>query len=337
MIKSILKSTLSATTDIASLDILIKISGQKTILPFYHTVSDFDLWHIKNLYPIVDTKQFNADLDFLQKNYTEIDSNYLITNGISKNKRTFFLSFDDGLREFHDVVAPILIKRGIPATCFINPAFVDNKDMFYRLKVSVIVEKIKKNPLTSSQLNHVKKTLFKYGIIYHSELDFLKITDHNKLVVEEIAVFLGVNFNEYLLEHKPYLTTEQIKNLIKQGFTFGSHSYTHPSYHTINEDVQIAETISSIEWIKDRFSIKDKLFAFPYTDFKIRKSFFEQIENQVDLSFGTANLKLDSVSTNLQRIPMEINGRTSAEKLIKSEYIYFILKKMLGRHIIKRD
>lgn len=118
MVKSAFRKALSLSTNFASQDLLIFLSGQKMIRPFYHTVSDSDLWHIKNLYPIVGVNQFNQDLDFFQKYYSAVDSRYLLAEKSMRGEKTFFLSFDDGLSEFHDVIAPILIKRGIPAVFF---------------------------------------------------------------------------------------------------------------------------------------------------------------------------------------------------------------------------
>ena len=43
------------------------------------------------------------------------------------DRRCLHLTFDDGFRELHDVVAPILLRKGIPATFFVNSAFIDNK------------------------------------------------------------------------------------------------------------------------------------------------------------------------------------------------------------------
>ncbi|MBP6260442.1 MAG: hypothetical protein KA370_02970, partial [Paludibacter sp.] len=58
--------------------------------------------------------------------------------------------------------------------------------------------------------------------------------------------------------------------------------------------------------------------------------------NDVDITFGTANLKLDSVKSNLQRIPMEIKGSASAASIIKNEYLFFILKMFISKHVIIR-
>ena len=154
--KTAIKKLVSTTQKSFDLDFLIRLSGQHLILPFYHAVSDEDLIHLKHLYPVISTSRFGKDLDFLQQNYNAVSHNYLIDNKFSttlRSKRAFFLSFDDGLRQFYDVVAPILLRKGIPATFFVNTGFIDNKDMFYRLKISILIEKVLKTELTPGQIS----------------------------------------------------------------------------------------------------------------------------------------------------------------------------------------
>jgi len=338
--KTILKKAISKSTKTLSLDLLIAISNQRLLLPFYHTVSDVDLAHIKHLYPIQSIAGFKKDLNFLQKNFKPVSYSFLQKDAIIKNKikeNCFFLSFDDGLREFYDVVAPILLERGVPATCFINSAFIDNKDMFFRLKASVLIERINKKALTSGQNKKLVGIFFQHGLSYNSAFDLLKIAYQNKEILDIIAPVIDVNFQDYLATHQPYLTTNQINELIQKEFSFGSHSVSHPYYNALSEDIQVQETLDCLNYLVDTFGIKERLFSFPYTDFGVTKSFFDKISNNVDLSFGTASLKQDTIPTNIQRTPMEVFGYESAEEIIKSEYLYFILKRLVGKHIIYRS
>src|SRR5687768_8144112 len=115
------------------------LTNHNFILPFYHIVSNEECPHIKNLYRVKTTAQFESDLDFLLQHYTAISINELnhVVEGKFKNKKIFFLSFDDGLREVHDVIAPILLRKGLPATFFLNADFIDNRALMFRYKVSL--------------------------------------------------------------------------------------------------------------------------------------------------------------------------------------------------------
>ena len=96
--------------------------------------------------------QFEADIDFLCKHFQPVTLAELapqVAKGVPFEKPSFHLTFDDGLRSFYDVIAPILLKKGIAATCFVNSQFLDNQDLMYRYKVGIICglienEKVKK-------------------------------------------------------------------------------------------------------------------------------------------------------------------------------------------------
>lgn len=335
-----LKKKFSGFSHSLHLESLISLSGRRLILPFYHTISDIDLAHIKHLYPVLSSKRFKADIDFFQKNYTPLSLEVLktnIKNNVAFEKNSFYITFDDGLREFYDTVAPILYEQGITATCFLNSGFVDNKDMFFRMKASVLLEKIKNSPLSNGETKAMIEAFDQYGLKYEYPQDLLNISDRNKGLINIVSDILEFDVTDYLAKNKPYLSTDQINELRQKGFTFGAHSVTHPLYENLTEKQQLTETLECLEYLKNSLGISDRLFAFPYTDYGVNTSFFEKIAHHVDISFGTANLKQDIIKTNLQRIPMEVFDYNSAEEIIKPEYFYFILKKMIGRHVIQRQ
>ena len=127
---------------------LATITGQKVIFPFYHAVADNVPIHLKPLYNVRSSKQFEEDLDTLLKIYKPISLSEFYKNlkgEVKIPKYAFHISFDDGLREFGDVAWPILKRKGIPASLFVNPSFVDNNALFFRFKAAVLLDYLKKN------------------------------------------------------------------------------------------------------------------------------------------------------------------------------------------------
>lgn len=314
---------------------LQKVSNQKLILPFYHTISDEDLSHIKHLYPVKGVKAFVKDLDFLLKHYIPIDYQEFMKLNRTHNqprKPSFLLSFDDGLKEFHEVIAPILLQKGIPAICFLNSGFIDNKNLFYRYKSSLLIEKLKKDPSFNIR---IQKLL---GGSQNNVKNILSITYQNKDLLNELATLMDCDFNDFLLKESPYLSSDQIKSLIKQGFYFGAHSIDHPEYQYIQLEEQIRQTTESIQNICTDFSIDYKIFSFPFTDHKVSKNFFSQIKenNVAESTFGGAGQKKDIVPNNFQRIPFEMNS-LSGKQILNAELIYYLLKIPFGKNIIYRN
>ena len=89
----------------------------------YHSVSrrsephpsDVDSLHLKE-------QSFLRHLDYLQSHHTIISLREFVrarTQSSPLPPGAVVLTFEDGFRNFYTVVAPILLARGIPATCFI--------------------------------------------------------------------------------------------------------------------------------------------------------------------------------------------------------------------------
>ncbi len=333
---------LQAAPSFFSVNSLKSLTGQGLILPFYHSIQGKEaLPHIRHLYYPRSVEQFETDLDFFLQHYKPISLDELVTavkDETELPKNAFFLSFDDGLREVYEIAAPILKRKGVPATLFLNSAFVDNKALFFRYKVSVLIETINKQKLSKTQINRLGEVLSlqspEKALI---EEDLLKLNYSQRQLPDEVAKIIEFDFKNFLKTQQPYLTTAQIRQLAKDGFSIGAHSVDHPLYADINLAEQIRQTDESVHWVQRRFKPKHRVFSFPFTDHEVSAAFFETMEedNITDLTFGCAGIKEDSFTTHFQRIPME-EFTTSAEEILRGEYLYFMLKALVGRNYIER-
>jgi len=300
------------------LSALTAISGQRFILPFYHIVSNNDCKHVKHLYRYKNTAQFESDLEYLARNYKPIAAEDMegVLLGKYKGQNIMLLTFDDGLREMYEVVAPILLRKGIPAVFFVNNDFIDNRDLMFRYKVSLIIEQYRVNGEESALLLSARNL---------EELD-------NKLNGK-----YPIDVNSFLKNEQPYMTGTQIKELKQKGFTIGSHSLNHPYFQDIALNEQLRQVYTSLAMLKDDYGIKQKLFAFPFTDQGVTTQFFETIfaERKVDFSLGGAGIKSDVHPRQIQRLNME-GWNATAEQILKADYIYYLLLMPLFKNKIKR-
>jgi peptidoglycan/xylan/chitin deacetylase (PgdA/CDA1 family) len=321
---------------------MIGITGRKLIFPFYHLVSDDNVLHVKHLYKVRTTKEFNDDLDFFLKYYKPIgisDVLDFVHHEKALPVNSFLISFDDGLREFHDVAAPVLLRKGIPAVCFLNSGFIDNAGLFYRYKASLLIEKLQSGKVLDDKKIFFEKWFRKNNLAFtHDCHGLLSISYANRHLLDELAILLEVDFDHYLEEYRPYLDSSQVTSLIRQGFTFGSHSIDHPEYRFLAEEEQIRQTEESLRTITGKFGMKEKLFCFPFTDYGVKKSFFDKVfdpSKPIDLTFGGAGMKLDSIPRNIQRIPFEGTSLT-AKQILATEYLYYMIKSIFGKNLIRR-
>lgn len=295
--------------------------GKKIIFPFYHLVSDEECPHIRHLYPVKTIQKFEEELDFFQRNYQPIDLKEILQhlqNNTAPKKPSFFLSFDDGLKECHSVIAPILKKRNLSAAFFINTGFVDNQALFFRYKISLLIDHLEK-----SNVNFSKQ-------------DWLEMTYADTEKIDLLAKDLHVDFNQFLKEQQPYMNWSEIEDLKNQGFHIGAHSIDHPLYANISLEEQIRQTQESMEEIQSRLILNSRIFSFPFTDDGVSTEFFKEIFEQkiVDLSFGTAGIKDDEFQNNLQRLPMD-NCLNSVESFVFKNQMMYVLKKIIGKHQVQ--
>jgi len=309
--------------------------NKKLLLPVYHSVSNKRLPHLANILPCRTVEQFEKDLDFFERYFVPISLNDLIKH-LFKNaalpERSFLISFDDGYREIAEVVAPILKKRNIPAAFFLSTAFVDNKEMFFRNKASLVIEKL--NELDEQELlNRFEDLVEPLEPTKSNIISFISKIKYTEMKLIDIAAQIAeVDFNQYLTESRPYINSDEIRDLIELGFIIGAHSVDHPRFNDISREEQFIQITNSLWDLKRWFSIEVDAFAFPFEDEGITMEIFEQVfrDDIFKISFGTSGFSKGNFFNNLQRQVMECGGE-SAEAIYKKLFYEEQLKRIKTR------
>jgi peptidoglycan/xylan/chitin deacetylase (PgdA/CDA1 family) len=304
---------------------LIRIAGAgRLVVVYYHLVNDRDVPHVSCLYKYKNTRQFVSDLEFLIRYFAPIDLPDVIrwskgSGSLPPNR--FLLTFDDGFRECFDVIAPILLAKGIPATFFITSAFLDNRALCYQHKASLLVNAIRKG-ISAKARGQIKGILVEIGIC-SSELTegVLQIDYRRKEALDQIGEVLQVDFHAYLKDQQPYLNSSQVSELLDKGFAIGAHSIDHPYYSTLSLDEQLEQTLVSTSCIRKSFGLNYGAFAFPHHDDAVSHEFFDKVDESglVDITFGTNGMLDGGRRTHKQRVNLE-NPLATAEATIAWQY-----------------
>ena len=301
-----------------------KLTGVELMLPHWHVVSDDALPHIKGIYTYRNIKQFKEDLNYFLKYYTPITLNDILSHidGIrSLPKRCFLPSFDDGFSQINDIIAPLLIKKGVSAIFFLVTSVIDNRDLCYPQKKSILISALKSIDKTTTQ-REISQYLIKSGIIGKDiQAQLLSIYYRQRHILDSICTFFNCDFKEYLTTVKPYLTSEQIIKLMQSGFSIGAHSIDHPLYSELSIEEQLSQTLGSMQQLSKAFDFSCNSFAFPYKDADISKEFFKKAfaQEQLKVTFGIGNIINYNWVRNLPRFSME---RTDlpAEKILARQF-----------------
>lgn len=314
------------------------LTKKKIVFPFYHTVCSQTLNYIHPLYSPIHKEDFEKQIDYLLRHFKPIsvfDAYQYVLNNTNPKEPSFVLSFDDGLSGVYENAFPILKKKGVPAIVFLNTDFIDNKSLFYRFKTALILSAIENQPMLNKPLAALLNDLGFAGESLLSNL--LKIGYKQSAVLDRLLPVCDLSEEEFLKNEKPYLTLQQINEMSRFDVVFGSHGTNHAEFQSLNEEERSLQLEKSFDWIDTHCPQKLKLFAFPFTDAGITKEFILQLhENNINLSFGGAGINNDVTSFHIQRIPMEKKYAKSAAKMIKSEYLYYSIKYLLGKKYIHR-
>lgn len=301
-----LRESVGSLMGLLPLGWLHRMAGTELIVPLYHAVSDLPLPHIQPLYPIRSTEQFKTDIAWIQSHYKPLSLSGLMEQTLSGKpirERSFHLTFDDGLRQ----VLPLsgwLRRQGISATLFVNPGFVGNGNLMHRYKAALLISRLDNE--NDSQLRAQLAGLFNCNKeVVRDRLFSFTFSDQEIL---DTALEMGkVDVQQFLENERPYLTKDELQIWLDDGHTLGAHSMDHPEYGQLPEAEQWRQTMESCRWVQAQFGLKPVPFAFPFTDWKIERSFYERWQTEMgeNLLFGTRGVHPGFIPQHVQRLPME--------------------------------
>lgn len=341
---NLLKKAAFSLASTVSLPFLLAHTAGDILIPYQHLVSDAAVPWIDALYGFKNKAQFEADLDFLLAGFNPISLTELIRlrkehEPVPAN--SFLLTFDDGFKEVYEVAMPVMLRKGVPAALFVNPPFLDNKELFYDLKKGLVLDRLETGPTSEAVcrelaalllLNDFRLPAIKAGV--------RKINYLNQVIAGRLGEVLGLDFDRFLREVKPFMSSVQVKDFISCGFHLGAHSIDHPLYSLIPLGEQLRQTIESLDFVQQKFNLNYRAFAFPHLDSGVGEKFFRKLNQlapgrQPDILFGNTTGKLDRHPRVLHRFNGE-NPDVGLSTQVKILKVYQWVGKATGSGYLNR-
>ena len=295
-------------------------------------VSDEDVPHVSGLYQFRNVNQFKADLEFFLRFYTPVCLQDIIRylDGTGRlPKRCFLPTFDDGFREIYDVISPILYAQGIPAVFFLTTSAIDNRQLCYPQKKSLLIRSL--TSFNKSSLMQEASIALADAGVEGTDLSSMirSVYYRQQNVLDELGRIFKCDFTAYTASVQPYLTSKQIRDLIRKGFEIGAHSVDHPLYSELCLEEQLSQTRDSLRWLSGRYHYDCRAFAFPYSDAGISLDFFQKAfaDSHLKVTFGTGGILRHFFPRNVARFSMERTDRPAE----------LILARQFGRSFLRRS
>ncbi len=328
-----IRNTISSMARPMKLDRLISWSRQHHVFPFYHTVSPEPLAHVSHLYRVLDPAEFEKDLDQLLLCFDALSlGDYLENRGGKRAKPHMVLTFDDGLKGCYDFIAPLLKKKGVPATFFLNNKFLDNRGLFYRYKASLLIHQLRKDCRAREKLAAFLKINME-----QLETSIRMIGWNQRTLLDSLARKADVDYAGYLRSKPVYMNSNEVKDLLKWGFDIGTHSSDHADFTSLDALEMKQQVKASIEDLQKRFGVQTAYFSFPFTSDGVPGEVIDSLleEGTASALLGTAGLKRTGKRSYIQRVPMDKYDMPALE-ILKTEYLYYMLKMPLGRNRLRQ-
>jgi len=163
------------------------------------------------------------------------------------------ICFDDRLKECFTVACPVLLRHGLPCLFFVSPALVDNGRMFFRHTVSLCIDESQRIECTNAaEAPRVYRALINIAPVEigsrRAFVDWiLSPSDEAERLIERVASILGVDVRSYLDRESPFMTSEQISQLIDDRFEVGAHGHAHRALRALDGAEIEADVASCIE------------------------------------------------------------------------------------------
>jgi peptidoglycan/xylan/chitin deacetylase (PgdA/CDA1 family) len=255
------------------------------------------------------------------------------------------VTFDDGYSDFIENAAPILLNLGIPACLNICPLLVDRGTPPWTQVLSVYLNSTETDlgAVPSLQLpdgsNFVISKPVNQKMFHELCIDLYLIDDEKRRVwLDNLTENLNLNFDLYSM-----MTWDDIRSCIQNGFSIGSHSYSHRNLPQVKEPELLETEISfSRQKILQETGIAPSVFTFPNGQYN--DSLLKMVEesgysiallhglNQVDLinNEKPANLNIINDSDELLCLPRIEAEKNWRETLLKSSGFHYQMKRIIN-------
>lgn len=238
--------------------------------------------YVRNLrdsrYPLIrglDLELFNEQLLYLKKNYNIVTMEDVIDHkykGKILPKKPVLLTFDDAYIDHYTNVLPLLSSYNIQGSFYVPVmAVVQNKV----LDVNKIHFILAAQNNTQAIIDDLKELIARYQNEYNllsfedyfqklalanefdtKEIIFIKRLLQvelqedlrNKIVDELFIKYVGVS--EEVFSKELYMSTEQLKHMVKSGMHIGSHGYNHYWWNRLSNDGIKSEVVKSTDFLK---------------------------------------------------------------------------------------
>lgn len=236
---------------------------------FYHMVADERIPHVAPLYRYRTPVQLEDDLRWLAARYRFVDAAEAeATPTAPRGRPAVHLSFDDGFAECHAVARPVLLRMGIPCTFFLVDGALDNRLLPAPQLAALCMEAARGigDARAAAVLAEIGESRAgRRGPEERLRRVLRGLSADRTGRLERAAALLEVDGEAYLRERRPFLTSDEARRMVADGFELGAHTRTHVRLGGLPPEEVEHEVAASCRAVAALAGTASVPFAFPYS------------------------------------------------------------------------
>jgi peptidoglycan/xylan/chitin deacetylase (PgdA/CDA1 family) len=239
--------------------------GRRTKIVYAHHVGP-PAPHLATFGPAFGPEELDAQLTTLARHF-QFAPLATVLEQTAATASLVAVTFDDGFDLIASGAKDVLDAHGVKATTFVLTAMLDNRGLMWRNKLSAI-RALRPADAYVPAYNRVTAQVGAPPIREASEL--LGAAMHWDMSrKDELADALWdacdmPSLAEYLDEHRPYLTREQLATWVADGHSVGLHTATHPDCSRLDADGVRAEILEPARRLSAELGVARLHFSFPF-------------------------------------------------------------------------
>jgi peptidoglycan/xylan/chitin deacetylase (PgdA/CDA1 family) len=232
---------------------------------YYHWVGGKAV-HYADFYRGCTLERFRNDIRFYKRIFEIVSIDELFSAKHTEAPR-LALSFDDGFDLERLGVTEVLAEQQVKAATFVITGCIDNTDLMWRNKLSVI-----KNSMDDVTVCRNYNDLI--GKLGYPEIESTsqllsasmnwEMRRKDQLATELWQACELPPVQEYMDENQPYFSMAGLKRWQRAGHSIGLHTHTHPLCSKLSDEELRREIIEPSRFLRIQLGIENLSFSYPF-------------------------------------------------------------------------
>jgi peptidoglycan/xylan/chitin deacetylase (PgdA/CDA1 family) len=216
----------------------------------------------------ITPKEFEAALRFLTAHYVPVHLEDILTDCDGKGlpPRALLVTFDDAYASVAEWAAPICRKFGVPAIFFVNAAFVDNQRLAPDNLVCYVANTLGMETINAAARAVPGREIVQLQTVADVFWRFLPAITlvERKVFLDALCQLAHIRESRIANEAKLYLTSKQLRDIVRSDFEIGNHTYTHTHCRSLSRKDLVSEVDRNKEELEALSGTPIRSFSQPY-------------------------------------------------------------------------